>query len=117
MSHSGLCPQMPTFQGLGRKSPMTDSATLACGGHSPESASHTFTDPSCDDEARRLPSGLKHTLTTMFVCPLRVRACWPVTASHTFTVMSFDAEARRLPSGLKHTPYTGVMYPLRVTTS
>ena len=29
-------------------------------------------------EARRLPSGLKHTLKTELVCPLRVRACWPV---------------------------------------
>ena len=50
---------------------------LAGEGHSPESASHTFTVPSCDAEAKRFPSGLKQTLTARFVCPLRVRASWP----------------------------------------
>ena len=47
-------------------------------------ASHTFTVLSSLAEARRLPSGLKHTLVTYLVCPLRVRATCPVTASCTF---------------------------------
>ena len=42
--------------------------------------------------ARRLPSGLKATLSTEPVCPLKVRSSWPVWASHTFTV---SCHARR----------------------
>ena len=64
-----------------------------------------------------LPSGLKHTLLTALLCPLRVRASRPVAASHTFTVLSPLAEARRLPSGLKHTLKTAPLCPLRVKVS
>src|SRR5207253_1292979 len=67
--------------------------------------------------ARRLPSGLKATLVTALVWPLRVRASWPVAASHTFTVWSHEPLARRLPSGLKATLVTALVWPLRVRTS
>src|ERR1700731_4298597 len=83
--------------------------------YGPLAASHTFTVASELPEASRLPSGLKHTLLTAFVCPLRVRTTWPVAASHTFTVLSQLPEASRLPSGLKHTLWTGrCVCPLRV---
>src|SRR5262245_30576186 len=62
-------------------------------------ASHILTVPSSEALARRLPSGLKHTLRTLPVCPLRDSASWPVCASHTWTVRPARALARRLPSG------------------
>ena len=64
-----------------------------------------------------MPSGLNATLVTAPVCPLRVRASWPVAASHTFTVPSSLAEARRLPSGLNATLMTAPVCPLRVRAS
>src|SRR5262249_4447709 len=42
-------------------------------------------------EASRLQSGPKATLWTFPVCPLRVRASWPVAASHTCTTPSTRA--------------------------
>src|SRR5262249_21886957 len=62
--------------------------------------------------ARRSPSGLKQTVLTSEVCPLRLRASWLVCASQTFTVRSSLALARRLPSGLKHTLTTPAVCPL-----
>ena len=58
------------------------------------------------------PSGLKATLLTASVCPLRVRTSWPVCASHTFTVLSSLPLTRRLPSGLKATLQTPAGVPL-----
>src|SRR5262249_18423263 len=40
-------------------------------------ASQIFTVPSWLALARRFPSGLKHTLDTLSVCPLRLRVSWP----------------------------------------
>src|SRR5260370_1110047 len=72
-------------------------------------ASHTFPVLSALAEARRLPSGLKHTEMTRLVCGLRERVSCPVAASHSFTVLSPLAEARHWPSGLKHTQITALV--------
>jgi hypothetical protein len=48
------------------------------------------------------------------LCPVRVRAYWPVAASHIFTVPSSPPEANRVPSGLKVTLRPAPVWPLRV---
>src|SRR5229473_1716559 len=71
--------------------------------------------------ARRLPSGLKATLCTQLVCPLRESSSWPVCASHTFTspglLNSPPPETMRLPSGLNATLLTSLVCPLRESSS
>jgi hypothetical protein len=80
----------------------------------PVCASHSFTVLSTPPEAMCLSSGLKHTLVTPAVCPLRVRASCPVWASQTFTVWSPLPEARRLLSAEKATlPF---LPPARITS-
>src|SRR5436190_1927174 len=78
------------------------------GGAQNFTVSHNFTASSSDALARRLPSGLKATLWTFPVCPLKVKTTFSLAKSHTFTVPSHDALARRLPSGLKAAPATSL---------
>src|SRR5205807_124904 len=54
--------------------------------HGQGEASQILTVPSEEALARRLPSGLKTTLLTGSVCPLKVSVSWPVAASQTFAV-------------------------------
>ena len=59
--------------------------------------------PGCDG----LPSGLKVTLSTPLLCPVRVRKCWSLVASHSRMVLSKSSpDAMVLPSGLKATLQT-----------
>ena len=65
-------------------------------------------------EARRCPSGLNATLSTLPVCPVSGAPMgWPVSASHNRTVLSSLAEARRCPSGLNATLHTASVWPVR----
>src|SRR5262249_4717294 len=48
----------------------------------PICTSHTRAVPSWLPVRAVLPSGLKHTLVSRCVCPLRVASSWPVSASH-----------------------------------
>ncbi len=77
-------------------------------------ASQTFTVLSSLPLANRFPSGLKATLQTLPVCPLRVRVSRPVAASHTYTVRSPLPLAIRLPSGQNATLPTQFLCPRKV---
>src|SRR5262249_6793930 len=98
-----------------------DELTASVRSSWPVSAFQTLTVLSSPVLARRLPSGLKTTLWTRSVWPLRVRISSPVPASHTFTspglLDSPPALASRLPSGLKTTLKTSPPGPLRVKGS
>src|SRR5262249_35466900 len=95
------------------------------GVYRPGCPSHTFTSPQDRTTlpsfrstpslalAMRVPSGLKATLVTSRVCPLRARTSWPVCKSHTFTSPgvsewkeSPEPLTMRLPLGLKATLLT-----------
>jgi hypothetical protein len=65
-------------------------------------ASQTFTVLSAEALARRRPSGLKHTLKTLSVCPLRVSA----SRRSGRPKPSPSGLPRRWPSGLEHAPVT-----------
>src|SRR5262249_11927365 len=60
----------------------------------------------------RFPSGLKTTLSTLPVCPLRVRISRPEVASQSFTVWSPLPLTICLPSGLKAALRTDAVCPL-----
>ena len=67
------------------------------------SQSQTLMTPPRLDEASRRPSGLKATLVTPLVWPVRVRRSCPVATSQTVMIPSKLPEASRRPSGLKAT--------------
>ena len=74
--------------------------------HSPVAADHRRMVLSHDPEAIVWPSGLKATLVTQPVWPLRVDSTSPEAVDQRRTVASCEAEASVLPSGLKATPHT-----------
>ena len=62
-------------------------------------------------DAKRLPSSLKATLVTPFVCPFNVIITWPFVASHTFAVQSWLPDTNCFPSALNATHLTGAVCP------
>ncbi len=71
-----------------------------------DGSSHKSIEPSLLPDANVLPSGLKETLLTKFVCPVSVCRRSPLPTSHNRTVLSQLPDANFLPSGLKETLLT-----------
>src|SRR5262245_12205348 len=68
------------------------------------------------EEASRRPSGLKATLVTPLVWPVRVCRGWPVATSQTVIIPSPLPEASRRPSGRKATAETPLVATGRLRT-
>src|SRR6478672_12377659 len=68
-------------------------------------------------EAKVLPSGLKATLQTEFLCPVRVAMDFWGCRFHSLMVLSKLAEANVKPSGLKATLLTELLCPSKLLRS
>jgi len=68
-------------------------------------------------DASKRPSGENDTLSTQFVCPVRVRTNEPSDTRHNLMVLSTLPDASKLPSGENDTLKTVPVCPVSVRTS